>query len=676
MNIRTLIKPPYIEILLLILISGLVYLPYVPQLTYYLDDWYYIYDGVVGGPNIFHSMFSVDRPARGYFFDIYFSVFGPTPFPYHLGAYFWRLFAGICAFLLLRTIWPYGKTFAFFSAILFVLYPGYSWWVSAVEYQPMVASLALQVFSFFMTIEAIITSKKQLKVFFALFAIFSGWAYLSLVEYAIGMEIFRFICIYLCLSKSEENSHILKKVINSIKTWSWNLIIPLGYSYWRLFLFENTRNATDINLQLQKFKMAPLNVLQYWLGNFVDSLLDLSFYAWYKSFWANLLKAISRSAVVEEIVLAIFISTLLGFYIVKTNIASEKKLEKGISFQATRLGLLSVVAGIIPIVLANRYINLSFYSHYGLPISLAASILLVGLISYIVSSSRIFNLLVGILIVIAGLSNSLWAKEIIYIQKSFENFWWQASWRIPDLLPDSTLITLYPNTKVVDDGLGREDAVSLIYFPETQVDVPIRFPVSNLIPFSDELLPLLDEGKKESAKYRTHKTIINYGNVLVLTQPTPSSCVRVLANSTNIFSENDSELIKKISFFSNIRIVRLQSEQHTPQTYAFGNEPRRGWCYFFEKADLEIQRQNWERAAQYGDEAQSLGLRPTDVVEWYPFIQAYAMMGELEKLEVIALKTTDEDYFNDQICHVFQEETNEFELDLNTQKLLAQLFCK
>jgi hypothetical protein len=65
----------------LLLMSAIVFLPYSIQLSYYLDDWYYVYDGVVAGPNIFHSMFSVDRPIRGYFFDVFFSLFGPYPLP-------------------------------------------------------------------------------------------------------------------------------------------------------------------------------------------------------------------------------------------------------------------------------------------------------------------------------------------------------------------------------------------------------------------------------------------------------------------------------------------------------------------------------------------------------------------------------------------------------------------
>ena len=43
----------WIDIVLLALVSALTYLPDVLSLSYYRDDWYYMYDGFVIGPKIF-----------------------------------------------------------------------------------------------------------------------------------------------------------------------------------------------------------------------------------------------------------------------------------------------------------------------------------------------------------------------------------------------------------------------------------------------------------------------------------------------------------------------------------------------------------------------------------------------------------------------------------------------
>src|SRR5687767_100624 len=99
-------KKPFPEIIFLLVISAIVYLPNIGSLTYFKDDWYYIYDGLIAGANVFHSMFSIDRPARGYFFEIYYLLFGPHALAWHIGVLIWRMLAALGALWLFQTLWP------------------------------------------------------------------------------------------------------------------------------------------------------------------------------------------------------------------------------------------------------------------------------------------------------------------------------------------------------------------------------------------------------------------------------------------------------------------------------------------------------------------------------------------------------------------------------------------
>jgi len=678
MNIHALRKSPYPELLFLTLISGLVYLPYITSLTYLLDEWYFIYDGVVAGPNIFHPMFSIDRPARGYFFDIYFSLFGPVPFPYHLGAYLWRLVAGFCALRLFSIIWPDNRKFVFLITLLFILYPGYSWWVSAIEYQPHIASLALQMFSCVMTLEAIRSSRISLRIVFLLLAILSGWAYIALVEYAIGMEIFRFLCVYLIVSRSEQSLPVLRKISASIRSWSWNALIPLGFIFWRLFLFENQRKTTDINLLISKFQSAPVDTLWTWSEYFFRSVMTTGFYAWYEPFYIYFADAGFNKLGFWMVILAISILGLLGIAMFKLKDPGSGKQDnswKKNSQAAILVGSASLMSGVLPIVLANRYVNLSFYSYYGLPASLAVAVLLMGLVSYLFSRPQIHLGIISMVIVLAGFTHSLLAKKTIVMENLLENFWWQASWRIPDLRPDSTLVTLYPNSTAIDYGLGLDELANLIYFPEPQSQLPVRLPVSTLMPIDSDVNLILTTDNKKSVKYRVHKKVINYGNIVILVQPTPDSCVRVISAERPIFSDDDPENVRKIAAYSKLENIRLQADDHIPQEFAFGPEPAHEWCYFYEKADLAVQRLDWENASELGDEALALGFYPADQVEWFPFIQAYAMTGNEEKLEFIAMQTAGNVSFKNQVCDVYQNPNLEPRPDLENILLLEKLFC-
>jgi len=145
--------------LFLALMTAPVYIPFVLRLTYYRDDWYYAYDGLVGPSGVFRTMFASDRPLRGWFFEVYLYVFGISPFPYHLGMYFWRLAGGLGVTWLVIQLWPRHWQAAFISGLLYAIYPGFTWWVGGLEYQPMAASAALMVFSFGFTYQGLRASR-------------------------------------------------------------------------------------------------------------------------------------------------------------------------------------------------------------------------------------------------------------------------------------------------------------------------------------------------------------------------------------------------------------------------------------------------------------------------------------------------------------------------------------
>jgi hypothetical protein len=679
MSLHVLKRSPYFEALFLTLISGLVYLPYIPRLTYLLDEWYFIYDGVVAGPDIFHAMFSIDRPARGYFFDFYFSLFGPNPFPYHVAAYLWRLLAGLSAFRLFRTLWPDNRRFVFLTVLLFILYPGYSWWVSAIEYQPHIVSLALQVFSCLMTVEAIRASRISLKIIFLLSAILSGWAYIALVEYAIGMELFRFLCVYLIVSRGEPSLSVLRKILASLKSWSWNVLIPMGFMFWRLFLFENQRKTTDIDLLISRFQSAPGDTLGSWLANFLGSITTAGFYAWYKPFHANFTDARANEADLQLVLLAISILVLLviAIFKLKDSLPVEKNSSwRKNSLEATLLGAASLAVGILPIVLANRYINLSFYSYYSLPASLGAAVLLMGLGSYLLSQRQIYLVMISAVLVLAGVTHLLLAKQTVATGSAIQNFWWQVSWRIPQLRPDTTLVTSYPYAEAVDNDLGLPEAANLIYFPDVSDELPIHYPVSTLMPSNASIDAILSPvPSKSTRKYRVTKVVVNYGNILILTQPKRSSCVRVIDGTQYVLSAHDPGNIGKIASYSRIENIRTQFDFQSPPEFAFGPEPAHGWCYYFEKADWAVQNLNWKEAARLGSEALALGLSPADQVEWFPLIQAYAMTNSEDKLVMISSQTQADPFFEAQVCEVFRQNVSRLALMPNISNTVERLFC-
>jgi len=94
-NLDSLVDRPWKRLFWFASAVALTYLPYALRLTYYRDDWYYAYDAMVGPSGIFRALFASDRPARGPFFEIYYTLYGMTPIAYHLTMYIWRLSGGL-----------------------------------------------------------------------------------------------------------------------------------------------------------------------------------------------------------------------------------------------------------------------------------------------------------------------------------------------------------------------------------------------------------------------------------------------------------------------------------------------------------------------------------------------------------------------------------------------------
>jgi len=114
----------------------------------------------------------------------------------------------------------------------------------------------------------------------------------------------------------------------------------------------------------------------------------------------------------------------------------------------------------------------------------------------------------------------------------------------------------------------------------------------------------------------------------------------------------------------------------TPPKFVFGTEPAHEWCYYYQKADLARQIGNWEEIAKIDQEAMKLSLAPRDAVEWMPFLQAYAMLGDTERVEQIAKIIKKDEFYEQQSCQNLRAfSQNGHTLQPEMQTLIDTLFC-
>ena len=673
----------WFEFIFLALASGLVYAPRFGQLTFQKDDWYFIYDGLVGGPKFYLDLTLHTRPARGPLYEFLFSLFNIHPFPYHVTLLLWRLLGGLGALWLFNLLWPKRRRANFWAAVLFLVFPGFLWWLGAFEFQPYVLSLALQVFSIAFTLKALQSGSLWKRVAWMAVAMVSGWAYLALVEFAIGMELFRFLCVYVWVKREFPQlrfSGVLWKALRSIALF-W--VIPLVFVVWYQFFFDNWRRAQEAGVQIGQLFASPLAL--FWsLFRLIQSTLNVSVLAWAIPFQENFL---AGSARLSDILIALFFATLVMAFVA----LADRSLAAGIDadvgntasgkwqLEMLLVGFLGTLAGVIPIVAANRVVDFERFSHYALPASIAGVVFVSGLV-HSISSGRIRLLVLLGLVGIAAITHQALAAEAVTEERSLINFWWQVTWRAPSISTNTTLVVVYPD---IDYGDGDEvvwGPANSIYYPEKQDHTPIVVPVSasRMEPASITNIVMGPKDAQRTDLVIKYVTLnYHFRNILLMTQPSENSCVHAVDRKWPELSSQDGAFAIAASSRSNIDNIIPSGTVPRPPQPLFGNEPSHGWCYYYQKAELARQQGNWNEVTRLGDEAQKLGYHPNDLLEWMPFLQAYAFLDDTKRVQDVSRKINTVEFYQVQACQILTSMNgNGYPLRPDMVNLANGLFCQ
>lgn len=661
---------------LLVLISALVYLPTALQAGFYRDEWYFILDGVTGGSQIFRAMFQPDRPARGVFFEIYFWLFREYPLPYHLGNYFWRVAAALALYWLFRLLWKRTPRMALVAALLILVYPGYLWWISGLEYQPMMVSLFLEIISIGFSVKFVTEGNHAQKAVSFLIASTTGLLSLALVEYAIGMEVLRLACIVVVLlrNRTEARTQALSLAMRGLALLA---AIPSAFVFWRFFIFENNRPATDFGMQVSVLFDNTLLTLASWAGSFFQSSLNIAVLAWFVPFEEHFFD-VTNTEQMKGFFFAIPILAVFALFLYSIQkYVDEPDQEVGQDWrvEAMWIGALGTLAGVVPVVLSNRTITFDEFSHYALPAVPAAVIFLTGWLAFI-TSPKIRALVLTTLVGLAALTHYAVGLKALHEEEIIRQFWWQVYWRAPQLEEGTTLAVYYPGMPIREDFDNIWGPANLLYYSDLRDrDNFINFPLAAISLMRSDIESVVTQAGPEWWHYRTHGMTRHFDKVLVLQQPTTNACMQVLDKNALLLSQNTPLQIEKLANYSNTQVLLSDSSWQTAPHFLFRAEPPHGWCYYYQKIGLALQNQDWETAARLGDEALKQNMTPKDNVEWLPLLRAYAITGNQKNLNFILQKLKKDDHARRLTCQSVLVELPKTTLSQEAiQEILAD-FC-
>jgi hypothetical protein len=649
----------------LVFIAALVYLIFIPWFGYFNDDWYLMYAAGAKGAATFKDIFIVDRPMRALVMGPAYVLFGNNPVLYNLSAWGFRVLSAIIFFRFLCLLWPDRRKFAWMAALLYLLYPGFLSQFNGIDYQSQMVSLACAMISLLLLVSAYQSSETSWR--FAIFVCLTITTafYLGLVEYFIGIEVLKIACIVLLAFRDETEWRArLKKVL----LWtSYSLLSLAPFLTWRLFFFQSERGATDVNV---KFNDILIDPAAFMLTSFSALLKDI----WDVCFGAlvvPLQRLWTQGTTLEwsvGIAIAIVVVYML-WQILNVGSGLQNK-ETGFNWrmEAAWLGVIMVIFGLLPVILVGREVDFKSFTRYALAPCIGVSLLwMVALDS--LSNLRLRNVLFCFLVVISSLTHYGNALARVHETEATRNFWHQVSWRIPQLEPGTTLVARY--SVVAEEDYFTWGPANLIYYPDSANENYVQPSIYAVLLNEDTLDKVLAEERIDFSNRRGIRTYPNYRNILILTQPTPSSCMQVIdLNRLELSSAEDPRIVT-IAPYSEADHILTAESFHVPPVIPFGPEPPHDWCYYYEKAAYARQQGNWAVVGRLAHQVEILDLVAGDPIEWMPFLEEHAHLNEIERLEEIAPLVTSDPGVAKQACAIL----GAMPVDASTLTRIDQLFC-
>jgi hypothetical protein len=116
--------------------------------------------------------------------------------------------------------------------------------------------------------------------------------------------------------------------------------------------------------------------------------------------------------------------------------------------------------------------------------------------------------------------------------------------------------------------------------------------------------------------------------VAITFEPGERQCLWILGPQLSNVRGLSTEASTWLGVSNTSRILR--SPETTPPPAIFGPEPTHTWCYYFEKAELASQYQQWSEIPPLWQDANQQNLRATNGVELLPFIAGFARQNDWE----------------------------------------------
>ena len=614
--------------LALLAIMVLAYGLLSPRLGFYQDDWIFIYYASSGGAAGIVEFLNYDGHPLAAWSDILsFALLGFKPMYWQLFSLLWRWLTVTFLWLVMIRVWPTHKFQALIAAIVFSLHPAFTIQSQAVVYSQFWISYFLLALSFYFTVEAI--HRPQKYVTYILPAIFFKIIHAFTSEYTWGTELMRIPLIWFALPGTVHQS-FYARARETTKIYLPFLMIFLVQMVWRGFYYESpvvTRSEPELFNQMLQNPGSTLGLL---LSKGIPDIILMLFSSWNKIVEANYFN-LASSFNRYLILLQMGTTAIAYFFINRLVLTSNSNApgDKTWAKQAILTGIIGLLFGMLPALAAGYFMfekNPPWNTRFIFGPLFGVSLLL-SVVFYAMFSSRQVRVLVLALLIGALVSwHERNANDFRYSWEKQERLYQQFIWRAPSIKPNTAIIANEEILGYMGD-YPTSFAINTIYEGNQTNGIPYWFfAISENFKFSAD--PLLAGTRLEVERASTVFRGDSRDIIFISYEPENNQCLWVLRPQDGEYKFLPPEM-KKAALISNYENIITQGT-NLDLYHQIVNEDRDTWCYFYERADLARQSEDWEMILTLWEEAQKNSHQPGNGFEYLPFVEAYARTGDWE----------------------------------------------
>ena len=598
----------------------------VPFTGFYWDDWPFAWSARFLGPGDFISSFTPYRPFLGPIFYFTTSLVPPVPLYWQIFALIIRFFLGISAWWMFRQLWHNRPRIALIAAIFMLVFPGYSQhWVAFTHINQELIPFISYLLSFGFTFKSLRAERPAAYIIIALLLQICG---IFPTEYFFGIEGLRFLLLF-----SVFEGPLTQRFVKTLKTWFPYLLIWIINAAWLIYYYKFGAYASYTLTATQS--ITALTFLQ----SSLDAIWKAGFYVWFQVLPLTFSSLSAPASLLSLLLVAI---SFLFFTLYLKVIGPENDGETAFSVSLIIVGILGILFGRLPSLAAGLPLTLqSSYDRFMISMMIGGSLFLLGMIELLFKGTRIKNVIFALIIAL-GIGQQFFNANIF--RRDWEdqrNIYWQMTWRMPALKPNTILFTHQMPIDYETDA-SFTAPINWIYAPNySRSNVPF------LMLYTEKrvgggALPALEPDIPIDFNYRTVSFYGNTSQAVVIYMPR-GGCLRVLDPSqgdAETYSRLPTVLTDAIPLSKPSRIITDANPAARPM---FFKEPKHAWCYYFTKAELAQQTGDYQEVVSLGNEAESLGYQPTDQNEWLVFVKGHALTGDLETAKSISKYALKED---------------------------------